>query len=278
LSKPLSLPQVTLVAIDTRAPGLAAQSLWRSMAQVDFARVVLFTHDWQDAPALHGIQVVDCGVIQSGPDYSAFVLRQLPAHIQTSHVLVTQWDGFVVDASAWQQEFLDYDYIGAVWPDQSDGMNVGNGGFSLRSRRLLNAGLDARIQQLHPEDLMLCRTYRELLQTEHAVRFAPATLARQFAFENEAPAQPTFGFHGPYNLPRVMDQSSLSPWLDALPPEFFRSRDARRLARALLAQRMPQLAQKLVQRRMAAGRTDVNTRLLGALASAQGFFSKGAAQ
>jgi hypothetical protein len=275
-SQRLSLPQVTLVAVDTRAPAIAAQALARSMAQVDFARVVLFTHGWHDAPLLPGIDVVDCGVIQSGHDYSAFVLRHMPAHIHTSHVLVTQWDGFVVDASAWSDEFLAFDYIGAVWPDQAEPNNVGNGGFSLRSRRLMQAGTDARITQLHPEDLVLCRTYRELLMAEHGVRFAPASLARRFAFENETPKQPTFGFHGPYNLPRVMEEAALARCLDALPPEFFRSRDARRMARALLVQRMPRLAQALLHKRLSAGRTDINTRVLGALAAAQSMFTKAA--
>jgi hypothetical protein len=264
------LPQVTLCAVDTRSPALAAQSLQRSMAGIDFARVVLFTHGWEPAAALPGIEVVSIAPIRSGADYSAFVLRQLPAHIRTSHVLVTQWDGFVIDAAAWRDEFLVHDYIGAVWPEQPRGLSVGNGGFSLRSRRLLGAGLDPRIVELHPEDQVLCRTQREFLEREHGVSFAPPELARHFAFENEAPRQPTFGFHGPYNLPRVLDEATLSNWLDALPDAFFRSRDARRLARALLARRMPSTAARLLQRRRKAGRHDINTRLLGAAATLLG--------
>ena len=265
--KRTSLPQVTLCAVDARGPALAAQALQRSMAHIDFGRVVLFTHQWSPPKALPGIEVLDIGPITSGADYSRFVLRQLPAHVQTPHVLVTQWDGFVINADAWTDEFLNFDYIGAVWPDQPAAACVGNGGFSLRSQRLLLAGLDPRIEQLHPEDLMLGSRYRSLLETAHGLRFAPPALARQFAFENEAPGGPTFGFHGPYNLPRVLDQSTLAAWIEVLPPEFFRSRDARRLARALLAQRMPEVAQRLLQRRRAAGRNDINTRCLGAVAA-----------
>jgi hypothetical protein len=256
-----------LCAIDTRAPTLALQSLQRSMAHIDFGRVVLFTHQWAPALALPGIEVLDIGPITSGADYSQFVLRQLPAFVHTPFVLVTQWDGFVIDPGAWTDAFFDYDYIGAVWPDQPVAACVGNGGFSLRSQRLLKAGLDPRIEQLHPEDLMLGRRYRSLLESAHGLRFAPPALARQFAFENETARGPTFGFHGPYNLPRVLDQGTLAQWLDVLPNEFFRSRDARRLARALLAQRMPDAAQQLVQRRRAAGRNDINTRCLGAVAA-----------
>ncbi|MDE1927981.1 MAG: hypothetical protein KGI36_12440, partial [Burkholderiales bacterium] len=111
----LQLPQITLVAIDTRAPALAAQALRRSMAQADFGRVLLFAGA-AAAPG-DGIETVTIAPLRSGADYSRFVLRELPDHVQTSHVLVTQWDGFVVDAAAWSDEFLAWDYIGAVWPE-----------------------------------------------------------------------------------------------------------------------------------------------------------------
>lgn len=263
----LHLAQVTLCAVDTRAPAMAARALQRSMAGIDFGRVQLFTHGWQPAMPLPGIEIVDIGPIRSGADYSHFVLRELPAHIGTSHVLVTQWDGFVVHPEAWTDEFLQFDYVGAVWADQPAARCVGNGGFSLRSQRLLQAGRDARITQEHPEDLMLGRNYRSLLEAEHGVRFAPPALARRFAFENEAPAGPTFGFHGPYNLPRVLDETEMRQCLDQLPDDFFRSRDARRLARALLRARMAGVAQQLIRRRLAAGRRDPNTRVLGWLAN-----------
>ena len=272
----LPLAQVTLCAVDTRAPALAARALQRSMAGIRFGRVVLFTHGWISRAPLPDIEVVDIGPIRSGADYSHFVLRLLPGHISTPHVLVTQWDGFVVDPASWTDEFLQFDFVGAVWTDQPAERCVGNGGFSLRSQRLLQAGLDARIEHEHPEDLTLGRDYRVLLEREHGVRFAPPSLARRFAFENEPPAGPTFGFHGPCNLPRVLNQDEMLACLAQLPDEFFRSRDARRLARALLMYRMPTAAQRLLQRRRAAGRVDPNTRLLGALASLQGLLLGGA--
>lgn len=271
----LVLPQVTLCAVDARSPGLALQSLQRSMAEVTFGRVVLFTHDWAPQQAVPGVEIVDIGPVRSGAEYSRFVLKGLPRHIGTSHVLITQWDGFVVQAQAWRDAFLDCDYIGAPWPDLPADRAVGNGGFSLRSRRLLQAGLDDHIRQEHPEDLMLCHEYRAWLEQRHGVRFASLELARGFAFENAAPPGPTFGFHGPYNLPRVLDAGTLVGWLHELPLEFFRSRDARRLARALLAQRMPQVASQLLARRRQAGRDDLQTRLLAAAAAVAGWMTGG---
>lgn len=262
----LTLPQVTLVAVDTRAPALALQSLQRSMQQVRFARVLLLTHAGWTPPPPNGIEVVVIERIGSGADYSHFVLRKLADHVRTSHVLVSQWDGFVVDATAWRDEFLAYDYIGAVWQDHPPHCNVGNGGFSLRSQRLLRAGQDERITHEHPEDEMLCRRYRGLLETAHGIRFAPPAVAAQFAFENIAGRRPSFGFHGPYHLPRYLDEATLIQWFIELPDAFYRTGDARRLAHSLLRRRMPDAAALLLQRRAAAGHDTVGTRLMAAAA------------
>ena len=269
----LRLAQVTLCAVDTRSPALAAQSLLHSMKKVDFARAFLFTNAWLPAVVLPGIEIVQIEPLRSSADYSHFVLRQLPAYIRTSHVLITQWDGFVTHPEAWTDEFLVHDYIGAVWPEQPEALSVGNGGFSLRSRRFLAAGLDSRIVELQPEDKVMCRDQRGFLQRVHGISFAPPKLARRFAYENEAPQGATFGFHGPYNLPAVLDEPTICQWLERLPLAFYAGRDARRLARALLLRRMPKAAKQLLVRREAAGRTDPKTRLLGAAASIMGLLS-----
>jgi hypothetical protein len=132
--------------------------------------------------------------------------------------------------------------------------------------------MDPHITDLHPEDEVLCRRHRAWLESAHGVVYALPALARRFAFENESPRQPTFGFHGPYNLPRFVDEPTLSSWLAALPDDFFRSRDARRLARALLARRMSAAARQLLHRRQAAGRNDPNTRMLCLAATIMGSF------
>jgi hypothetical protein len=265
----LALPQVTLVAVETRAPLLATQALLRSMAGIDFARAILFTHAWSPRRPLPGIEIVDIDDITSSAEYSHFMLRLMPGWVRTSHVLVTQWSGFVVEPWAWTNTFLAYDYVGAPWPDQPEPRAVGSGGFSLRSRRLLAAGMDLRIDDEHPEDVALCRTYRNLLEREHGVTFAPLSLARRFAYENDDSQGPTFGFHGVYNLPRVLDEPTLTTWLDILPDDFFRGDDALRLARVLVA-RMPKLAKRVINRRQRVGSVEPSARLLDAAASVFG--------
>ena len=86
---------------------------------------------------------------------------------------------------------------------------VGNGGFSLRSRTLLEALQDPQIVASHPEDTAICRTHREYLEREHGIAFAPATVADQFSFEHVEPRGPSFGFHGQINITRFVDDKAI---------------------------------------------------------------------
>jgi hypothetical protein len=226
----LELPDVTLACIDTRHPALALEALGRCRAQARFARTLLFT-DTQLVPAAPpGVELVDVR-IDSVAAYSRFLLQALAPHVRTSHVLVVQWDGFVIDASAWQPAFLAHDYIGAPWHDVPGDAGVGNGGFSLRSRRLLDALQD--LPPAHPEDTCICRDHRAALEAR-GLRFAPRALAQAFAFERTPPAGPSFGFHGLFNFDRVLPRDELAPLLRRLPDAMFRGLDAHDLATRLL--------------------------------------------
>jgi hypothetical protein len=141
--------------------------------------------------------------LASRSDYSRFMLRNLAEHIETSHALCVQWDGFVLNAQAWDPQFLEYDYIGAVWPHFADGHNVGNGGFSLRSRRLLEACTKLPFDEIQPEDVVIGRVYRRRLE-EQGLRFAPDSVARRFAYERTPSTGKEFGFHGAFNLVRYL--------------------------------------------------------------------------
>jgi len=150
------------------------------------------------------IRLVRIEPIRSSAAYSAFILERLPEFITSSHVLIVQWDGFVMDAQQWDPAFMSFDYIGAVWPQFCDGHNVGNGGFSLRSRQLLDACRTPGFRSSHPEDLAICRMNRPFLEREHGIRFADRGTAARFSFEREAPKGPTFGFHGIFNMIPVL--------------------------------------------------------------------------
>jgi hypothetical protein len=249
----LELPSVTLCGVDTRTPGLALRALVHSMRDIRFGDVVLFTHGDLGHLSSPGIRLVDIGAISTMSQYSEFMLRGLAPLIHTSHALVTQWDGFVVNASAWSGEFLRYDYIGAPWPHVPQPEAVGNGGFSLRSARLLRAMLDSDMIISHPEDLCICRTNRARLEQQHQIRFAPYELASAFAYERIVPAGKTFGFHGTNHLAEVLDADEVMQVVREMTTDMAFGSGARKLIRSLVYRGQFSAAEILLKRRLAAG-------------------------
>ena len=189
MSKTLRLNNVTVCAADSLHPELAARALEKCMAACDFGDAILFS----DKPVSGAFRWVEIAPMTSLDDYSRFCLRALGDHIKTPYVLIVQWDGYVVDPSAWRPAYLKFDYIGAPW--HPDGV-VGNGGFSLRSRRLLDAVKAIPVLPNLPEDHIICRQFREPLERRMGVRFGTRQAAIRFSYEYARPRHPTFGFHG----------------------------------------------------------------------------------
>jgi hypothetical protein len=175
------------------------RALEACLEQVSFADCQLFT-DADIRPRNPEIRVVSIAPLTSSAAYSNFLLTELVEHIETSHCLVAQWDGHILDARHWRPEFLEYDYIGASWPQFDDGHDVGNGGFSLRSHRLLQACREQGFTSCHPEDLAIGRINRNWLE-RRGMRFAPKDLANAFAVEREGDLHACFGYHGVWNMP-----------------------------------------------------------------------------
>jgi len=194
------LKDITMVAITTRDYGPTISSIKKSLEQIHPAETLFFTDvEYQDDD-------FKCVLIEKLDwlNYNKFVCCELWKHIKTSHVLLIQFDGYVLDSSAWTDEFMDYDYIGAPW-NYRDGRNVGNGGFSMRSYRLMHAmGTDEFVAYngvYAPEDEVICRLYRKILEERYGYKFAPEDLAHRFSFEMHAPRQKTFGFHALFHQP-----------------------------------------------------------------------------
>jgi hypothetical protein len=160
----------------------------------------------------------------------------LPQIVTTDFNLTVQADGFAVNPLAWDRRFWEYDYIGATWPWKWGGGPywrgpiVGNGGFSLRSRKLYDALLDLKPkwqlrdwqgdgrldladyftysgeQKVLPEDALICCWYGGVLETRYGIRFCPPELANKFSVEDINPYTQywlgrSFGFHGPAAAP-----------------------------------------------------------------------------
>jgi hypothetical protein len=136
--------------------------------------------------------------------------------------LLIQFDGYVVNSLSWNPAFLKYDYIGAVWPFREDFECVGNGGFSLRSKKLLAALQDQEITTEFPEDDVICIKYRELLQTKYGIKIAPKDLANCFSMEKDRSVSNPFGFHGIFNFHLYLTDFEIDTFLDIASPLYFK--------------------------------------------------------
>jgi hypothetical protein len=223
----LQLPDVTLVAVTSVAIAATARAVARCLEQASFG-VALWISD-QPPPDFIAKNVVWHRVepITSRTLYSKFLLRRLVDHVETSHALCIQWDGYILDAAKWDPAFLDCDYIGAPWPHFRDTYKVGNGGFSLRSRRLLAASARLPDDTGEPEDVMICRTSRPALERDNGIVFATTDLASRFAFERQRASLPTFGFHGIFNMVDLVAPAEIAELLIALEPSLLAPNEQR---------------------------------------------------
>ena len=194
------LDNVTLLAIDCVNYGECLTAIRKSMYQVDFAASKFLT-DIKAYNPNFPFEIIKIPKISSKQEYSQFVIKELNKYVETDFVLLIQHDGYVLDGESWDDEFLKYDYIGAPWL-YIDGKNVGNGGFSLRSKKLLKIlAEDDFIQATDPEDQAICRLYRDYLERKYGIKFAPEDVADKFSFELREPISKTFGFHGYFHKP-----------------------------------------------------------------------------
>jgi hypothetical protein len=268
----LSLPSVALVCCDTRDARASLDSLSRSLALVDFGDCVYATSQQALDQLPDGffinplIRVILIEPIKSISAYSGYVLTQLQSVSDRPFFLVSQWDSWVLSETSWSDEFFQYDYIGAVWPHHLTN-RVGNGGFSLRSRKLMTAAATLvgtkSSGDLDVEDDFICRKIRAELEDEFGCRFAPEAIANQFSAEREGWALPTFGFHGLFNFGRIFGAATLLGILDQLDDNYFGDRASMDLARYLFKSDRMAEAKYVIYRRVGLrGWTTKNLKLM----------------
>ncbi|WP_374591774.1 DUF5672 family protein [Aquabacterium sp.] len=243
----LELPDVTLCCVDTRSVPQALYAMQRCMSVARFGRAIYLGPspanlgitppadlEWVTIPALNGIE-----------DYNRLMLHGLTQYITTSHVLIVQWDGFITHPALWQPDFLAYDYIGAPWYHGGHPGYVGNGGFSLRSKKLLNALEQISPDSTQPEDHEICVNRRSELERNHGIRFAPLSVAQGFSCEYGGYRQ-SFGFHGMQNFAHVMRPDELLSWMATVPPDILAHRHTRKLIKELMTSQRTSEAWRLL--------------------------------
>lgn len=252
----LELPDVMLCAISSIAIEQTVAALNRSVRGIEFGDVVLFTDVDPHLVSGSEIRWEKISPIRSKESYSHFIIKDLAKYVTHPFVLIVQWDGYVANPKKWNPAFLDYDYIGAPWPQFEDTLTVGNGGFSLRSKRLLQVLADDDFLPLHPEDTAICRLWRKRLEREFGIKFPDATLASTFSCERSGNMDLAFGFHGMFNMLNILSSEEIDRMSAALPMDMLMSRDYADLIAKSSEYGMRRLAWTLLFRRLCAKPAD----------------------
>lgn len=137
------------------------------------------------------------------------IIYELHNYVQTDYAMLIHADGYVINPSAWRDEFLEYDYIGAPWPLPQDDysyrdemkniVRVGNS-VSLRSKQLMELARQREVKYRYGnnnEDGHICCWNRQWLEAQ-GMKFAPLEVAVHFSKEHEIPENKgldTFCFH-----------------------------------------------------------------------------------
>lgn len=216
----IDLPDVTLICVSSIDIDKHLYALRKSMEGINFGCVKFVTHEDLD---LDGIWVDKCKKISSIDDFNHYMIFDLHKHVETSHCITIHDDGFIINPEKWDPIWLEYDYIGAPWEYSENSyidpwgnhIRVGNGGFSLRSKKLLEVPLNANVPfdvnwgnfykhmgvNLQSEDGNICVHNRHIYEVL-GCKFAPVNMAARFSHERPIPETKgitPFGFH--YYLP-----------------------------------------------------------------------------
>jgi predicted nucleotidyltransferase len=204
----LKLPNITLLGIDCVNVERLQVAMDVCQKDIEFGAVKLLT----SLPTSDG-RLVNIPQIKDIQEYSRFCAEELVKYVDTDYVLIVQYDGFILNPASWTDEFLKYDYIGAPWlvanwsvrdfnfpADLLGKKVVGNGGFSIRSKKFLEVSAklvsEGKILTIHPEDVSLCIWHKDLLDRQ-GISIAPAELAGRFSIEGDDDTyEKQFGFHG----------------------------------------------------------------------------------
>lgn len=197
----LKLHHVTLTAMTSVKLYETIRALCYSMRDIEFGEVVLIT-DKKPFYLPRGITYKHTEKLEHIDQFNYKMAYEMGDYIDTDYMLLIHYDGFVVNADKWQEDFLKYDYIGSPWPlptaehatyyDVNGNLcRVGNS-VSLRSKRLLEFPKKAQLEWkpaadgFYNEDIFLCCMNKHLIE-QAGMKIAPIEVARFFGHEHPLP-------------------------------------------------------------------------------------------
>lgn len=205
----MKLDRVTIIAVAGIKAKETLSAMKYSMKDIEFAEAKLITPEKIEDDV---VEIIECENLNY-EQYNHFIVYRLHKYIDTTHALVIQNDGYVVNHDSWEDGFLDYDYIGAPWPMPQDNFSfrdpmgniqrVGNGGFSLRSKKILEGAEKLNLEWkpffgfYHEDGFFSCHHKKEYESL--GCKYAPIEVAARFSQETyirEFDGIVPFGFHG----------------------------------------------------------------------------------
>ena len=224
--------KLTIVSVDTAYPELTLKAIEQAVKVTDCDNVLSLS-DKDFVPGSRWIKINPINQIE----YSRIIFKDLAQYIETDHYMVIQYDGMPIDINFWDDEYLKYDYIGAPWPWGPENRRVGNGGFSLRSRRLAEVCADPELihnpagygDNNYMEDVHICQMYRNHIESQ-GIQFAPVKLAQKFSAEIPGGKFDTYGFHGTLCLPYYLSDEHMEFYISNMTERQFRSDFQSRIA------------------------------------------------
>lgn len=211
----LTLNNVTLLCMSSVYMEDSVKALLKSSNDIIFGNIKLISHE-QPNNLNDKIKFCYIDKINSLDDYSYKMIYELDKYVDTDYALIIQSDGYIINPHLWRNDFLNYDYIGAPFPLPTDNFSyrdsnnnifrVGNGGFSLRSKKLIELANKLKLEWkpfhgYYNEDGFICGMYKHIYE-KHNLKFAPIDVAKYFSHEIEIPETKDinpFGFHGKFS-------------------------------------------------------------------------------
>jgi hypothetical protein len=195
------IKDTTLVIADCVEVKRAEFAINKCLNKCSFDAVKFFTS--LDTNCKYKVEIPRLSTLKA---YSDFILGDIYKYVDTRYMLIIQHDGYILNADSWDNDFLNCDYIGAPWSRNRD-CNVGNGGFSLRSKKLMEfVSKNYKQYQSHShEDFTICLQMRKPI-IDNGFKFSPIELAAKFSIDCNFnfPYDSTFGFHRIEALDKIL--------------------------------------------------------------------------
>ena len=105
------LPDVTLICVSSVNFVQTLYAFRKSMQGINFGAVKLVSDQVRPEFEQYGITVEKCPKITSIDDYSHYMIYDLHKHVDTTHCITIQADGFIINPDKWDPFWLEFDYI-----------------------------------------------------------------------------------------------------------------------------------------------------------------------